>query len=83
MHYHRRPSWMIKENQATSEANFINRRQLMAGALAGAGASLIGGAALALPSQSQFSPMPARASGFAHATTPITPEQVSSTYNNF
>ncbi len=83
MHYHRRESWMIKENQATDENLFVNRRQLMAGAAAGVGAGLIGGAAQAAPAESRFSPAIGRARGFAHATTPVTPESVNSTYNNF
>lgn len=83
MHYHRRESWMINENKATGESLFLNRRQIMAGAVAGVGAGLIGGAANALPAEARFSPAIRRASGFAHATTPITPESVNSTYNNF
>ncbi len=83
MHYHRRESWMMKENQATDENLFVNRRQLMAGAAAGVGAGLIGGAAQAAPAESRFSPAIRRTSGFPHATTPITPESVNSTYNNF
>ncbi len=83
MHYHRRESWMIKENQATDENLFVNRRQIMAGAAAGVGAGIIGGAAQAAPAESRFSPAIRRASGFPHATTPVTPERVNSTYNNF
>ncbi|NOR61083.1 MAG: protein-methionine-sulfoxide reductase catalytic subunit MsrP, partial [Rhodobacteraceae bacterium] len=83
MHYHRRESWMMNENRATDEHLFMNRRQLMAGAAAGVGAGLIGGAALAAPAESQFSPAIARAGGFPHATTPVTPEAINSTYNNF
>ncbi|MBL1437426.1 MAG: protein-methionine-sulfoxide reductase catalytic subunit MsrP [Rhodobacteraceae bacterium] len=83
MHYHRRESWMMNENQATDEHLFVNRRQLMVGAAAGVGAGLIGGAALAAPAESQFSPAIGRASGFPHASTPITPEAINSTYNNF
>lgn len=83
MQYHRRESWMIKENQATEESIFMNRRQLMAGAAAGVGVGLIGGASMAAPAESRFSPAIGRAGGFAHATTPITPESISSTYNNF
>jgi len=83
MHYHRRESWMMKENQATDEAMFLNRRQLMASAAAGVGAGLIGGAAQAATAESQFSPAIGRASGFPHATTAVTPESINSTYNNF
>ncbi len=83
MHYHRRESWMMKDNQATDESLFMNRRQLMAGAAAGVGAGLIGGGAQAAPAESRFSPPIGRASGFPHATTPITPESINSTYNNF
>ncbi len=83
MHYHRRESWMMKENHATDENLFVNRRQLMAGAAAGVGAGLIGGAAQAAPAESRFSPAIGRASGFPHATTAVTPESINSTYNNF
>ena len=83
MHYHRRESWMIKENQATEESLFMNRRKLMAGAVAGLGAGLIGGAAQAAPAESRFSPAIRRASGFPHASRRVTPEAITSTYNNF
>lgn len=83
MHYHRRESWMIKDNQATEESLFMSRRQLMAGTAAGIGAGLIGGTAQAAPAESRFSPAIRRASGFPHATTQVTPESLSSTYNNF
>lgn len=83
MHYHRAENWMIQESQATDETMFLNRRQLMAGIGAATGVSILGGAAQALPSQSAFSPIPQRSAEFAHATTPITPESISSTYNNF
>ena len=83
MHYHRRKSWMIKENDVTDETLFLNRRQIMAGAVAGLGAGLIGGAAQALPAESVFSPRPARTRNFPHETGGITPESINSTYNNF
>ncbi|MCF6272833.1 MAG: protein-methionine-sulfoxide reductase catalytic subunit MsrP [Rhodobacteraceae bacterium] len=83
MHYHRRKSWAIRESLATEESLFMNRRQLMAGAGALAGAGLIGGAAQALPAEARFSPAVRRAGGFPHATTPVTPESINSTYNNF
>ncbi len=83
MHYHRRESWMIKESEATGESLFLNRRQLMAGAAAGIGAGMIAGNAGAAPAESRFSPAIRRASGFPHATTPVTPESINSTYNNF
>lgn len=83
MHYHRRKSWMIKENAATDEALYMSRRQLMAGVGAGAGAGLIGGAAQALPAETAISPMPDTASGFSDAGRGLTPEALSSTYNNF
>ncbi len=83
MHFHRQANWVIKENRATDEALFLNRRQLMAGAAAGVGAGLIAGKAGALPAESRFSPAVPRAGGFPHATSPITPERINSTYNNF
>lgn len=83
MHYHRRESWMLKENQATDEAHYINRRQLMASAAAGMGAGLIGTVGQAAPAESRFSPAIGRAHGFPHATRPVTPETLNSTYNNF
>lgn len=82
MHYHRRESWMLKENQATGETTYCNRRQPMAGAAVGPRGGAYRGAQAA-PAESRFAPAIARASGFAHATTPITPEAVNSTYNNF
>ena len=83
MHYHRRESWMMNENRTTEESLFMNRRQLMAGAAAGVGAGLIGGAAQAAPAESRFSPAIKRASGFPNATRPVTAEAINSTYNNF
>jgi len=83
MHYHRTENWMIKDSQATDETHFRNRRQILAGMATGAGAALIGGAASALPSQAEFAPVPARTEGFPHATRAVTPESISSSYNNF
>jgi len=85
MIYHRRPSWMMKENAVTAEAAFLNRRQIMAGIGASAGLLALGaGSANALMTpESPFSPKPLLNGQFADAGRSVTAESITSTYNNF
>ncbi len=70
MFIHRRRGWEIAEHQATPESAVLGRRSLMAG-----GAGLLG-AAVAWPAMADADPR-------YPAGRPITPEQDSTTYNNF
>ena len=84
MIYHRRPSWIMKENTVTDEAVFLNRRQIMAGMGAGAGLALLGtGADAAMTPESPFSPRPGLNGAFANAGRAVTAESITSKYNNF
>ncbi|MEM9146813.1 MAG: protein-methionine-sulfoxide reductase catalytic subunit MsrP [Pseudomonadota bacterium] len=94
MFYHKRPRWAIREDKATPEAVFLNRRRLLAG-----GALIAGGAALgalgrpgapsvmprahaAQPTE-PFLPAPPRNPAYASAGRPVTDETINTTYNNF
>jgi len=94
MVYHRTPTWRIPESQATSEAAFLNRRQLLAGmGIGGAASALAARPALAMPSGAKvknlipgelYDPAPERNEDFEAGTDrEMTPEKVASTYNNF
>jgi len=79
--------WEISENLVTPEHVFANRRQFMQGAIGGAamlGAGL-GGAAFAAEGGDPTSDLyPAKANpAFGALERPLTPEKLSSTYNNF
>ncbi|MBL4806321.1 MAG: protein-methionine-sulfoxide reductase catalytic subunit MsrP [Rhodobacteraceae bacterium] len=83
MHYHCRPSWMIKENQVTDESLFLNRRKVLAGMGIGAGLALTAGAATALPAESSFAQPVGLNEVFGDAGRQVTDESISSSYNNF
>ena len=44
MWVHRRPSWRLKESEATSESAYLNRRELVAAIAAGSILATTGGA---------------------------------------
>lgn len=74
----RRPDWHIPERLATPEAAYVNRRALLA-------AMGFGGLAAALPARAATDPF-AEAPlnpAFADAGRPVTPEEITSNYNNF
>lgn len=83
------PAWQLSENQVTPEAVFLNRRQFLRGAIA------TGLATTALPltacnndstptlnSQATYKNL-IRNPSFPEIDRPITPESLTSTYNNF
>ncbi len=74
----RRPSWHIPENQATSEAVFLNRRSLLA-------AMGFGAVAASTPRAYAAAPFEGAAThpNYRDAGRKITPETINSTYNNF
>jgi methionine sulfoxide reductase catalytic subunit len=81
----RRPrGWEIPEREATSEAVFLDRRQIMA-----AGAGLIGGSlfgkagALAQHADPTFDLYPAKRNEAYKLDREVTPERFSGDYNNF
>lgn len=77
----RKPDWHIPEARATSEAAFLNRRQLLAAMGLGAGLGAVGmppGAHAATPYENAASHP-----GYRDAGRPITPEEINATYNNF
>lgn len=75
----RRRGWEIAERFATPESVALNRRGLMAGALAMAGAS----AALPAIAQSADKPLPAPRNARFVAGRDVTEEKFSTTYNNY
>lgn len=86
MHVIRRKGWEIPEHQATPEAAYLNRRQIIA---AGSAALLGGVAAAALPSAAwaEADPTldlyPAPRNNKYKIERPVTPEQINENYNNF
>ena len=77
----RKADWHIPEAQATPEAAFLNRRQLLAAMGLGAGLGAIGsgpGAWAATPYENA-----AAHPDYRDAGRPITPEEINATYNNF
>jgi len=80
MHIMRRRGWEIPERFVTPESVVMNRRGLMAGALA-----LAGTAAAANPAsaQSALAPMPAPRNPKYEAGREVTDEKFSTTYNNY
>ncbi|MXU65745.1 protein-methionine-sulfoxide reductase catalytic subunit MsrP [Oceanomicrobium pacificus] len=85
MLYHRRPDWWLPDAAATPESAYLNRRQLLAGAGAGALLGAIGlpKAGHAAVAESPFTPMPATHPEYADAGRPVTAEDVNAAYNNF
>lgn len=83
----RTKGWEIPEREATSEAVFLNRRALLAGAAGLAGSiaapSLFGGASAFAAADSAASPYPAKLNDAYPAGRSITPEEINGRYNNF
>ncbi len=77
----RRP-WDLPESQVTDEADFLNRRQIIA-----AGGGLLAAGALGFNARAQTDPSaglyPAARNTAYTITRDLTPEEVNSTYNNF
>ena len=79
----RKRGWEIPESEATPEAVFLNRRQLMAGSAGLIGGSLAGVGALAQYADPTFDLYPARRNDKYKIEGDITPERYSADYNNF
>ncbi len=79
------PSWIVKENHATPEDVYLNRRTLMKGVTAGVAAGAIGGAAVggAAIAQEGRAPMEAVRNEAYELDRELTPEEVNLRYNNF
>ncbi|SOB89858.1 protein-methionine-sulfoxide reductase catalytic subunit MsrP [Stappia indica] len=82
----RKRSWDLPEREATPEAVFFNRRSVLAG-LGIAGASIAGGAGLPRAAFAEEDPnaglYPAKRNEAFTLDREITPEKVTSIYNNF
>ena len=84
MHVIARKGWEIPESQATPESVFLNRRALLTGAGAiGAGAMLAPGAAFAQTADPSAYLYPAGRNETYKLDRALTPEDVTSRYNNF
>lgn len=97
MHILRKRGWELPEAAATPEAVFLNRRQLLAGfgltaggvaagAIAAggiAGSALLPGGALAAEGDPSVGLYPVPRNEAYTAGRPLTPEAITSTYNNF
>jgi len=84
MHVIARKGWEIPESQATPESVFLNRRALLTGAGAiGAGAMLAPGAAFAQTADPSAHLYPAGRNETYKLDRALTPEDVTSRYNNF
>ena len=84
MHVIARKGWEIPESQATRESVFLNRRALLTGAGAiGAGAMLAPGAAFAQTADPSAHLYPAGRNETYKLDRALTPEDVTSRYNNF
>jgi sulfoxide reductase catalytic subunit YedY len=84
MHVIARKGWEIPESQATPESVFLNRRALLTGAGAiGAGAMLAPGAVFAQTADPSAHLYPAGRNETYKLDRALTPEDVTSRYNNF
>ena len=85
MHYHRRKGWEIASSEATPEHLVFNRRALLtgAGALAAWSASGVGFGARAEEADGPASLYPAKRNESYKLDREITPEKITSNYNNF
>jgi sulfoxide reductase catalytic subunit YedY len=80
----RRRGWEMRESEATPEALFLNRRELIGGSLALGGALTFGaGEALAQYADPTFDLYPAKRNEKFKLDRDITPERYSADYNNF
>lgn len=76
-------SWEIAEREATPEAAYFNRRQLMKGAMGAAAIGAIGGGNLAAYAQENRAALSAPRNEKYKIDRDLTPEDVNITYNNF
>ncbi|WP_350335019.1 protein-methionine-sulfoxide reductase catalytic subunit MsrP [Coralliovum pocilloporae] len=80
----RQRGWELPEHAATSEAAFLNRRQLLAAA---GGGLLLGAGGLRAKAEEAVDPTadlyPAKRNELYTIERPVTPEAINSTYNNF
>ncbi len=89
MIFHRRKGWEISENRVTSEAVFFNRRDFISGmglALAGTAAGLHAPAFAAVQTSDNriaAALYPAKRNPIYKAARDLTPESITSVYNNF
>lgn len=80
----RRPrGWELPESEATPEAVFFNRRELIAGTLATAGAATIGRPARAEAADPTADLYPAKRNEAYALDRPVTAEKYTADYNNF
>jgi sulfoxide reductase catalytic subunit YedY len=75
--------WEMPEAQATAEAAFFNRRELMAGAVGLAGAAAVGGTVEAQGADPTSDLYPARRNEAFKLDRDITAERYAADYNNF
>jgi len=75
--------WEIPEREATPEAAFFDRRQVLAGGLALGGAAALGGPALAQMADPTFDLYPAKRNERYTLDRPLTEEKYAADYNNF
>ena len=84
MHFHRRHGWEIPERDATPEQLFLNRRAFVAGA---GSIAAMASAGLARAAEGTADPTaglyPAKKNESFTLDRPLTPEAVTSKYNNF
>src|SRR5579863_8637363 len=88
MHYHRRRGWEIATSETTQEAVFLNRRTLLAGsgaliALNVSGSQFVSAAAAAEELDGTASLYPAKRNEAFKLDREVTPEKITSNYNNF
>jgi len=83
------PAWQLSENQVTPESIFLNRRKFLGGAIAASLAAVTlpltacnNDATPTLNSQAAYKNL-LRNPNFPEIERPITPENLTSTYNNF
>ena len=80
----RRRGWEMPESQATPEAAFLSRRELLAGSAAAAGAIAIGaGPSLAQRADPTFDLYPAKRNDAFRLDRALTEEKYAADYNNF
>jgi methionine sulfoxide reductase catalytic subunit len=80
--------WHVEDRDATPEATYVNRRQIMAGGAALAGAGLMAGQGMAQQMALETGPdgglvLNASRNEKYVLDRPVTPEDINTTYNNF
>jgi sulfoxide reductase catalytic subunit YedY len=79
----RSPGWELREREATPEAVFLNRRELIAGSLALSGVAAIGSPAAAQWADPSFDLYPASRNPAYKLDRDVTAERYAADYNNF